>query len=330
MRIPVPLGRVLRHWGYAQDAWRYWQMLNNGLGQNPVLGRMLQLSGGLVVDNCGPGGGPSVTNQAWPNCGPEFVIGPPWVQTPGLKVWVWGRWVGRVNQFSPNSRYKPGFAYVPDSLAQQPFRVGYSALPAPGVQPGLGVGQGPHWNTPGVPMVPRPMPRSLSPHQRDAPGLRETGNGRVWSHDPGFQPDGRPRPRPRPDDRPDRPPPPGEKEKKVRIPSALGVALKAAYTATETADLIDALFDALPKHIRQAVPRSGRTRKGARVGDGVPYATPHDKALHLWRNMRHVDAPEAVKNIIVNHVTDEIIGRSSAQVDRHARRYLGGARFVGG
>lgn len=299
-------------------------------------GRYLVLSGGQFSDQCGAGGGPAVTNQAWPNCGPEFVIGPPWVQTANLKVWVWGRWVGRVNQFSPNSRYKPGFAYSPDPALQAqgiPFRVGYAGLPVPGLHPAVSPGQQPRVN-PGIPTVPATLPRWIMPRIPNIPGLRDSYYPPNARYQPGTGqrpwPRGRENPgqRPRPGENPDRPPRPREHERKVRVGGALATALTAAHAATEAADIAEALFEALPAHIRATVPRSGRTQRGARVGEGVRYATPYDRAMHVWRNLQHLNVSQALMNLLRNHLTDLALGRLNAGADRFSNRNLGGARWV--
>lgn len=120
-----------------------------------------------------------------------------------------------------------------------------------------------------------------------------------------------------------RPPGPGVKERKGEMPVWAMNVMKGVWAATEAIDAIDAIWKALPKEIRDATPKTGRTRKGALIGEGKAYSTPLDKAKHLYENLDKLDLPEAIKNLIINHYTDALMGRFHGTVDK-ARRRAGG------
>ena len=100
-----------------------------------------------------------------------------------------------------------------------------------------------------------------------------------------------------------RPPGPGVKERKVKsnAPGLLLMLQKIAHTATEAIDFIDALHDALPKRFQAK-------------GD----ATPQQKAQAVYRHINEIDVELAIRNLIINHITDSVIGRSNAAVKKWA------------
>lgn len=104
------------------------------------------------------------------------------------------------------------------------------------------------------------------------------------------------------------PPGPRTKEKKARLGPAAMRAVNEAWGATEAADLIDALFDALPEDIQKTVNKSGRVSQSG-WNPGLAFATPIDKGRHVFLNMDKLDIPEAIGNIIKNHFTDAVLGK---------------------
>lgn len=120
------------------------------------------------------------------------------------------------------------------------------------------------------------------------------------------------------------PPPRDTKETKVRVPAFLAKALGAAFAATEASDLFESLYDALPDHIRDATPRTGRTNRFARIGAGVPYVSVVDRIRAVFRHYRHINMTDAMINILYNHYEDYIVGTVSGTADRR-RREAGGS-----
>lgn len=108
---------------------------------------------------------------------------------------------------------------------------------------------------------------------------------------------------------PRRPPPPGTREKKVRATTAaaLGALQSVAHGVTEAIDMVDAVHSALPK---------SRQAKAQMVGGKWYNASPQAKLEAIYGNWDHVDMNKAVKNLIVNEVTDRLIGRSNARVNQ--------------
>lgn len=124
--------------------------------------------------------------------------------------------------------------------------------------------------------------------------------------------------------------PPGSrtKERKAKAPPFLVKAAGAAFAATEGADVVDALFDALPESIQRTVPKTGTVSRTG-FNPGMKYATPIDKAMHVYRNINAMDVSEAIKNMIVNHLTDKVIGTASGKTGRMLQgRGITGAGFA--
>lgn len=123
----------------------------------------------------------------------------------------------------------------------------------------------------------------------------------------------------------DTPPPPRTHERKGQVQAGIGKAVQVAFAVTEGVDVVDALFDALPASVRKNAPKSGVARKGAMIGEGTRYSTPIDKALTVFKNYKQMDLSEAVKNLLINHFVDKIIGTMSAQGADKLRKQLGAA-----
>ena len=145
-------------------------------------------------------------------------------------------------------------------------------------------------NRPVTPPTRSPTP-SLPPRGDPIPGIPERSTGTYGTTSTSPNPS-RPVPRTRP-----RPPQQGEKEKKGAIRKGMAQLLELAYAATEVSDLIDAVYQALPKRLQ---------KKGL---------TPQGKAVVLYRNADQIDLNQAVLNIVKNHFTDAVIGRANALAD---------------
>lgn len=149
--------------------------------------------------------------------------------------------------------------------------------------------------------LPVPIPLALAPYRANDPigSWRTNGDRRVR-----FEPR--------------RPPPPGTKEQKIKAIPAVVRAL--TYATTEGLDFLDALHKALPdKYQAKAVFRGGKWWN----------ASPQAKSKALYDHFEHLDWTEAAKNVVVNHFTDLVIGRSSAKAKKFLDTRPGG-RIVGG
>lgn len=318
----------MTYYNYAHQIYHAWNALQGGLGGIPIPypGRANKWHNKNIAA-CGAGGGPSVSNQAWPSCG-TFVIGPPWVNNPALDTWVWGKWVQKVNQFSTNSYYETGF-----KLSANP---GYSrqaqhGLPYDSMVPTQQTANSP-FNAPRQPhpAYPALVPRALAPAMPDAPMMRETSNGGRFTYvRPGQppRPDRPPKPPILPPHKPV-PPRPRTKERKIKTSKFLRAGLEIAYAATETVDLIDAIWDALPKDLRKATPKTGKVMPGGRLPPGTPYVSSYDKAAWIYKHMDQVDMRQAASNIIENHIKDEIIGRTIGASEGFNKKNLNGNRLL--
>lgn len=185
----------------------------------------------------------------------------------------------------------------------------------------------------GVAALPVPeMLSSLSPGMPDVPFIGDPVNPNDMRGMPGVAPDPSPSPPPdrappqwrydsdgQPSTRPHRrgPPPRREKERKTLTRSAkIGIGLyKALDWASEKAELIDALWDALPDDVKKRWSK-GRRTTGEQFGqygtEGADW-----KAQALWHNWHRVDLEQAARNIIKNYVEDSMIGATQKHMPRN-------------
>lgn len=320
VRVNPYISRTYQAYQYYNDWRRY--LHPRGMDQPPRgTSRSLVWYEYTKNASCGGGGGPVTSNQGWPNCTGQFVAGPPYTTPPNLPIWAWGKYVKPVNQFSKNGYYEPGFKLEPN-LNIQPgdrrtpqYQNNTRLLPSPRT----GMPSPPSLH-PGAPPTNNPLPHVptvLVPYVPDGPG-RDTGP--------------RPAPRPTVSGQPDthvhRRPDPYTRERKARVAPEVMRMLDLAHGITEGRDAIEALWDALPEDVRNQTPRSGRLRKGARLGEGTRYHTTWDKAQAVYNNLDRMNLTDAVRNLLVNHLTDAALGRINARADQLARNRLGGNRFV--
>jgi hypothetical protein len=117
-------------------------------------------------------------------------------------------------------------------------------------------------------------------------------------------------------------PPKGTKEKKGAASGRLiGLASKLFHGVTEYGDLVDALFDALPKSLQKGVRKD-----------------PASRSLQLYLHAGDIDIGDAIVNIVWNEIEDRIIGAgfglnaraAIARGDPHAFRTLNSINDVGG
>lgn len=124
------------------------------------------------------------------------------------------------------------------------------------------------------------------------------------------------------------PPKPGTKEKKLRVPPMLMAALKAGHQVTEWKDMIDAIWDGVPMSVRQQYVGRGRTRKGARIGEGKSYFTPDQKAEIIYRHINEIDWQIALTSLAKNQLEDKLMGWLNSKSDARSNKSLGGNRFL--
>lgn len=193
----------------------------------------------------------------------------------------------------------------------QPYRIVYMPPPNPNTERYMPVAPDPF--APYVPprfqvgvgtAVPEPVPEP-SPETAYGPDYQ-------WDYQVGIQIPGRPgRPgNPTPPRVPPvtrDPPPKGEKQRKVLTRAAqVGIAVyKALDKFSEGAEVVDAVYDALPDDVKK------RWKRPDRVGDsfgqyGLEGADWKLRALYY--NWHRLDVVQAVKNIIKNGLSDSVVG----------------------
>jgi len=102
---------------------------------------------------------------------------------------------------------------------------------------------------------------------------------------------------------PEQRPPKGTKERKVVVPQWL---LRIVSLATETGDFVKALYECLPKEIRQAAERAHYARH-----EVAKRWSPADKAALLYQHSDKLDMKCAIFNLIFNELEDQAYGRIS-------------------
>lgn len=105
---------------------------------------------------------------------------------------------------------------------------------------------------------------------------------------------------PRPDEQLDVPPPRGERERKAKLTrkglSALRwLVQRGVNPFSEILDVVDALYQALPRELRQA-------------------RTAHQRIIAVVENWWRIDLEEAIEGLILNQLEDYIFGRLSRGV----------------
>ena len=114
------------------------------------------------------------------------------------------------------------------------------------------------------------------------------------------------------------PPTEGEKQRKILTRTAkIGIALyKALDAASETAEIVDAIWDALPKDVQKRWKHCKENRMGDSFGQYGPDQA-DCKLRALYHNWHRVDVELAIRNIIKNELQDRIIGGMQAGLPKN-------------
>lgn len=118
--------------------------------------------------------------------------------------------------------------------------------------------------------------------------------------------------------RPRVPPRPREREAKAtsRSKKILLALFKVLDEASELADLVDSLYEALPKETRDKW-KCNRNLFGVDSAGQYGISNADCKAKALWHNWHKVDPEQAVENIIKNHIYDKVVGAMHRQLPRN-------------
>lgn len=189
------------------------------------------------------------------------------------------------------------------------------------------VSQEPAWT--GIPRPrlgskPRPIRWRDQPHRATAPSVQmgpSRGSGQIGGPgtDP-WQPGTPPTAQPWAPKNPHKPPPRRTKERKFKVPRWFAALSKVAWEATEAVDVVENLFECLPKKVQKSVKKTGVTMPDA-WRPGIKYATAIDKAKHVYSNVDQIDGDCAMRKLACNHVMDMLWGRFFGGVDNAAQRY---------
>lgn len=210
-----------------------------------------------------------------------------------------------------------GFMWKPDNVP---------AGGVPQLRPGRQVWSDPAPDTPrqGLPrpqpgVPPRPLPWALQPGQASAPHPSMGPTRAYESEWPIEPPIGKPDvPRPVAPTNPHVPPGPRTKERKAKVPPWFAALSKVAWEATEAVDVVDNLFECLPKKVQKKAPKTGVTLPDA-WKPGIKYTTVIDRAKHVYNNINSLDLDCAMRKLSCNHIEDMLWGRFFGIADDNAR-----------
>lgn len=126
---------------------------------------------------------------------------------------------------------------------------------------------------------------------------------------------------------PSRPPKPGQKERKGT--TTMRVLLGLLDSLSEAAEVVDAVYEALPEKTKKQWDCSGKrpgfedvTRSGNMLDNAGQYGIDRAdcKLAALWHNSHKIDLEKAVRNIIANQLQDRVIGDLSRAQPKNVGR----------
>lgn len=118
---------------------------------------------------------------------------------------------------------------------------------------------------------------------------------------------------------PHKPPPRRTKERKGKVPKWFAALSKVAWEATEAVDVVDNLFECLPKKVQKKAPKTGVTLPDA-WKPGIKYTSVIDRAKHVYNNVNELDLDCAMRKLTCNHIMDMLWGRFFGSVDAAAQK----------
>jgi hypothetical protein len=111
------------------------------------------------------------------------------------------------------------------------------------------------------------------------------------------------------------PPPPRTQERKTKLRQLAALLTKALDTVSEYAEIVDALYRALPADVQARWSKGRKDRPGDSAGqygiDGADW-----KLQALYHNWKRLDTEAAVRNIIQNEIEDRLHGAVHKRKDK--------------
>lgn len=108
--------------------------------------------------------------------------------------------------------------------------------------------------------------------------------------------------------KPGPPKPPGKGQRERKGLSTMRVVLSMLDTLSEAAEIVDAVYEALPKKVQRRW-GCGKIKRGLIDNAGQYGIDGADCKLRaIWHNLFKVDLEKAVRNIIANEIQDRVIG----------------------
>lgn len=126
--------------------------------------------------------------------------------------------------------------------------------------------------------------------------------------------------------------PPGERVRERKATSKWRrYVFPGIGAVTESLEVIDAFWDALPKEVRSGHEYRGDYVIKSKTDNSRKYipwsaknmhwvqtrkVTPQEKLEDLWKHYDRLDLEKALKNVVENDIEDKVLGRASAKVDK--------------
>ena len=131
---------------------------------------------------------------------------------------------------------------------------------------------------------------------------------------------------------PPRPPRKGTKEVKFGASKIMLRLLRLALAMTEALDDLDAIYTALPAHVRKGCKAAARQRHARNVARGEYWGTqsrgmmPHEKLQCLYNNLDALDMNHVMYNLVKTRIEDLFAGAQYGAIDKSLRssRGMGG------
>lgn len=114
------------------------------------------------------------------------------------------------------------------------------------------------------------------------------------------------------------------KEVKVKVNINASFVGRLVGSLTEFADLVNALWDALPPEYRSRMPKALLDKNAPRaIGPmGLDYRVMERRLLDLYRHLDKVDVPKAIKNIVRNEIGDRFAAGMSKKAVKAWRQTI--------
>jgi len=259
---------------------------------------------------------------------------------PSMNTFTWMSDNAQINPSAVRGAVRDSFARIkdaPEGASDPVFIQEYALVSDAAAGLDWWVNIDPMAYAPGQSPTPGPVPWWIAPLRVTNPRLSPTEQSErgysIASHigantspapytETTFQPGAQPsvRPNPRPDLR--KPPTKGEKERKtIATPKAASYVAKVVSAVTESLDVVNAAYDALPEKLRKQL--YARSQHGKDSNNPV---SAKNKIKAVYTHWDDVDVKEFLTNLAKNEVEDRLIGGINQRIAKNNRPWYNQSR----